>query len=56
MIKKAFNAAYAVIAIVFIAWCLISYCEVAYKNLRPDPQYWEYNALVLFIEYATPIN
>ena len=32
-----------------IAWGVISWCEIIYKNVSPDPQYWEYNLILLFL-------
>ena len=31
-----------------IAWGVISWFEVICKNTTPDPQYWEYNLILLF--------
>lgn len=33
----------------FIAWLSISWFEVICKNTTPDPQYWEYNLILLFL-------
>lgn len=37
------------ILLAIIAWGIISWFEIICKNVNPDPQYWEYNLILLFL-------
>lgn len=38
-----------VILLCLLAWGFISWIEVCIKNVQPNPQYWEYNLILLFL-------
>jgi hypothetical protein len=54
--KDIITRIFATIGCLLWLWVGISYGEVFFKNLRPDPQYWQYNAIGLFIEFANNAN
>lgn len=40
---------FAAILLALIAWLGISWFEVICKNTTQNPQYWEYNLILLFL-------
>ena len=47
MIKNILEKTWCAFMAAILIWCMISYTEILYKNLQPNPQYSAYNALVL---------
>lgn len=50
--KNIITRTIATLSCLLYLWVGISFVEVSVKNVQPDPQYWQYNAIGLFLEYA----
>lgn len=51
--KKIITRTIAMLGCLLYLWVGISFAEAFIKNVQPDPQYWQYNAIVVFEKYAS---
>ena len=49
--KKVVSNLTNVICVVFLLWLALSYVEIVCKNVRPNPQYSNYNFLIRVTGY-----